>query len=245
LYRQQDPHSHRDWYYQSLKALNRQVARISLFHSEIESLICRIKQTTHTEIEIKALIEQYKVLCREIEHNLAQDDLMYYKGQDHGRGYILVTKQYLCLWKMETHLFEMLYLLGPTFLHEEFPPESFLGIICATRAESFTHEYQIGYPTVVVSSGALSIDNDSPAQLPLNNILSHSQVLNWLDVSISRSTSVIRNYTLTMQKCDPFGVRRMAFLWRMQCAEAKKRGSVHKSWTEMESWLDDLLREDH
>ena len=248
MYRQKNSHDHEDWYYQSLKALNRRAARISIMLSELEFLTRHIREKTHTEASIKAVIEQYDNLRRKIQEHLKRDNLVLYAGADQGRGYIILVKQYLFLWKMDLHLFEMLYLLGPASLYGGLPSESYLNAIYthdgyAPLMQDKTSKSQITLSTLLVSSSPASLDPSLPLHPPFHNAMTHSRVLNHLDGSISHSGNAIKEFMLLLKQADPFSTRRIAFLWRMLCMEAKKRGGVHKAWDEMEAWLGSLIQE--
>ena len=248
MYRQKNPHDHEDWFFQSLKTLNRRVARISIMLSELECLTRHIREKNHTEANIKAVIEHYDDLRRKIQDHLEQDNLVSYTGVDQGRGYIILAKQYLFLWKMDLHLFEMLYLLGPTTFYDDLPSESYLRAIYthdgyAPRMQDKTSKSQTTFPTLLVSSSPASLNPSLPLHPPFRNVMTHSRILNHLDGSISHSGNAIKELMLLLKQVDPFSTRRIAFLWRMLCTEAKKRGGVHKAWDEMEVWLGALIQE--
>lgn len=170
----------------------------------------------HTEADIKLVIEHYDCLRRNVQEHLNRDNLIPYTGADQGRGYIILAKQYLFLWKMDMHLFEMLYPLSQV---DDPHFASYLGRM--TMAPSST----------------TSPDQGLFLYQTTQNVMSHSRILNHLDRLISHSGNAIKEFMLLLKRVDPFGTRKIAFLWQMLCTEAKKSGCVHRSWEDMEAWL--------
>lgn len=216
IYHQQNPHDDYNSYCQSLKALNRRVGDVSILLCEIKSLTSRIIDNIHTDADIKVIIRHYDDLRGKVQEHLDRDNLIPYTGADHGRGYIILAKQYLLLWKMDMHLFEMLYLLVP---YDDPHSASYLDQIILTPSST-----TLPRP-------------DLPVYQTVQNVTSHSRILNHLDHSISHSGKAIKEFMLLLKLVNPFSTRKMAFLWQTLCAEAKKGGGVHRAWDDMETWL--------
>jgi hypothetical protein len=238
LYSDQSLEYQGDRFLQPLRTLVSKVARISVLLSEFDSLRNCVGKGIYREAEIRTVLQHYATLRNELQLDLVQGNLECYTGTDQLRGGFLTNKRYLALWKMDAHLFELLHLLGPRTLFDETLCNGCLSAI-RTNEESpplIQHKSQaVGFFPLAKSDPSLSSSSQ--------NLYIHSLILDRLDASIYHSTSKIKEYMLFLKHADPFGLRRMAFIWRMLCTEAIRRGSVHLIWEEMETWLGDLIQD--
>ncbi|RDW56932.1 hypothetical protein BP5796_12999 [Coleophoma crateriformis] len=247
LGKHRNAHDDNDSYLASLKASNRRVGKVATICFNFSRLIQCVRQETHTLSDIHAILDRYDILRGEIQDHLAQINLDSSNGMK-GLGCILISKHFLALLKLDAHLFDFLYLLGPTPLLEDVYPSLQIASTCTKNKDELSNQIKPSQSGVLLSTGTVSSakrsNTNSSKDLHFRNVLSHSIILDQLHTTISHSATAIRENTLLFKKMNPFGARRMTFFLHMFCQESVKRGSIHTVWKEMGAWLESLNREE-
>lgn len=236
---------HKDFYLDSLNAINSRVSRMSTVISECRSLSHRIKENNHTMAEISTVLNRYRDLRREVQDHLKRSSILPQVETIRGEKSIITMKLFLALLNLDAHLYGILYLLSLTSPSEEFSLHNHLaGVYTNGEEEPFIKDKkQTITPSSNATSPHVSLDTPSPNCRAFSSLMSNSQILNCLDAPIAYSAISLKEQVLILRKVNPFCTRRMTFLCHMVCSETRKRGGIHQVWGEMELWFEEMNRE--
>lgn len=245
LYDDESDYHHSDWYLESLKVIANRVSRLSTFVFECKGLVHRIRQETHTVVEIRTVLERYGNLRREVQDHLKQDGLAPDAGTVQRPKSIITAKLFLTFLHLDANLYDILSLLNLPPFSEELSLQIHLATVYVNNDEE--HFIQ-GKEQIICSSSDLTSAQSSPEiptpnSPPFPDSLSNSQILNHLNASIAHSAISLKEQLTILREVNPLYTRRMTFLVHMVCAETRKRGAIHGVWGEIEDWLEGMHRE--
>jgi hypothetical protein len=236
------------WFFESLKAIKGQVTQMSTTCYSFNEIRNRMSKDDYDVSEIMDLLKRYKDLRNDTRDHFERINTMPCRATDQRQRCVIVVKLFLGLLTLDSYLFDLVSVLYPIVLLDEPSLRSLLAAMVTDNEHGplLQHSAEQSQPVRHTSANPISTPSISSSSNPhrFDSALPHSLILERLDVLISSSTTSVKESIVLFKKFDPFGTRRMTFMLRIFCTEARKRGSIHKAWEEIEVWLDGLHREE-